>query len=410
MVVQVYDSIVIAEKLGLTRPRLILYALVVGNDFNKGVPGCGPEIGLALARSGVGDSILQQYQQLSRDPNGLLDYLETLKRGIIQELRTNAHGKLTKCRPKLARSLEESTDFPSCWLQVLEFFINPPTSWSHSRSTPPTFHKWTPQLPDIQLLATESRRLIGWGTKRVLSKFREHVWTGLVLRMLCSPNTHFRQSTGEFFAPIRVPHPEEFVSTWQIALLSSNPPKIRRNDLLALIRPRFSMSNCIQVVGNALNAPAGVINMQNHNLEVYIPALVVAIATNQIIAAEAAKLLKVPARSFGLVLDLTFDDNGDGMDISEVTVPDSNTGSSVMVLDSTSDNDDDNEMREVEICLTGSERSNCSSPSMALEDSEDIIFGEPFYSGRRFEYVQGDADSDFEMSEPFSSTKRELGS
>ncbi|ESK86770.1 hypothetical protein Moror_15164, partial [Moniliophthora roreri MCA 2997] len=54
IVVDVYQADCIATILGLTQLRLILYALLVGNDFNNGVLGIGPEIAYGLALAGIG--------------------------------------------------------------------------------------------------------------------------------------------------------------------------------------------------------------------------------------------------------------------------------------------------------------------------------------------------------------------
>uniref|UniRef100_A0A0W0EXD0 XPG-I domain-containing protein n=1 Tax=Moniliophthora roreri TaxID=221103 RepID=A0A0W0EXD0_MONRR len=130
IVVDVYQADCIATILGLTQLRLILYALLVGNNFNNGVLGIGPEIAYGLALAGVGDNLISQYQQLSGEDGSeqLLDYLDQLKNNIIHELQNNKHKCLSRCFQKLAKQLEQSNDFPTNWLSLLSFFIHLSTS------------------------------------------------------------------------------------------------------------------------------------------------------------------------------------------------------------------------------------------------------------------------------------------
>ncbi|KAE9401362.1 PIN domain-like protein [Gymnopus androsaceus JB14] len=52
LVVDVYDSQIIEQRLGLTRSGFLLFALLVGNDIDAGISGLGPQTALALAKCG----------------------------------------------------------------------------------------------------------------------------------------------------------------------------------------------------------------------------------------------------------------------------------------------------------------------------------------------------------------------
>ena len=62
--VDVYYADVIQQDLKLNQGGLILYALLVGNDFDKGVEGFGAVTALAVAQGGFGDTLITDCQEM----------------------------------------------------------------------------------------------------------------------------------------------------------------------------------------------------------------------------------------------------------------------------------------------------------------------------------------------------------
>ncbi|KAG5636355.1 hypothetical protein H0H81_008303, partial [Sphagnurus paluster] len=75
---------------GFSRGALILYALLAGGDYDKGVHGFGLKNALGLVRCGFGDALIQAY-----DSNGpLQSFLVQWRKDMNAELDTNSRGFL----------------------------------------------------------------------------------------------------------------------------------------------------------------------------------------------------------------------------------------------------------------------------------------------------------------------------
>ncbi|SPO05701.1 uncharacterized protein DNG_08388 [Cephalotrichum gorgonifer] len=101
---------------GLDREGMVLVALMSGGDYiPEGIPGCGPKVACEAARAGYGKSLCK----LKRADT---DGLEAWKRGLTEELRSNASGYF-RTRHK-ALVIPES--FPN--LDVLRYYTHPVVS------------------------------------------------------------------------------------------------------------------------------------------------------------------------------------------------------------------------------------------------------------------------------------------
>jgi hypothetical protein len=164
----------------LTRGGFILIGLLSGGDYHPaGLPRCGPGIAHGLAKSGLGDELLEAAQSLTRAE--LAEYLTTWRESLRSELRTNSHGHLGSKKPSLAKAVPDS--FPD--IDVLLSYTNPITSATDAGArrthTPPQW-KREPNLADI---AHVCELHFEWGLKDIIIKrFRTVLWPSIVLRAL----------------------------------------------------------------------------------------------------------------------------------------------------------------------------------------------------------------------------------
>lgn len=164
----------------LTRGGLILIGLLSGGDYHPaGLPRCGPGIAHGLAKSGLGDELLEAAQSLTRTE--LSEFLATWREALRNELRTNSRRHLGSKKPSLAKTIPDS--FPD--IDVLLSYTNPITSATDAGArrthTPP---EWKRE-PDLAKLAHVCELHFEWGLKDIIIKrFRTVLWPSIVLRAL----------------------------------------------------------------------------------------------------------------------------------------------------------------------------------------------------------------------------------
>ncbi|PPQ75836.1 hypothetical protein CVT26_001130 [Gymnopilus dilepis] len=160
-----YNSDNLAQQpVGLTRSGLILFALLTGRDYDKGVKNFGPAFAHGLARCGFGEQLIDAIQTLDEDAYAkfLIEWRINLKR----ELTDNPRRLLPRREPSLARALPES--FPD--RRILNLYLNPVSSWNPPRNIPSV---WDPQEPSIsEHFWTSALRMDGW--RRTQEKILQH--------------------------------------------------------------------------------------------------------------------------------------------------------------------------------------------------------------------------------------------
>ena len=164
----------------LTRGGLILIGLLSGGDYHQaGLPRCGPGIAHGLAKSGLGDELLQAAQSLTRSE--LTEFFVTWREALRSELRTNSRGHLGSKKPSLAKAIPDS--FPD--IDVLLSYTNPITSATDAGArrthTPPHWKR----EPDLAEIAHVCELHFEWGLKDVIiRRFRTILWPSIILRTL----------------------------------------------------------------------------------------------------------------------------------------------------------------------------------------------------------------------------------
>lgn len=181
--VTVYRSELIETHQGLNKAGFILYSLLAGGDYTKGVPGCGKQSALALAQCGFGDALYAACIRFEATPHLLQCFISSWLRLLQDELRTNSQNRMNQKEPALAARLTEKT-FPSANIVLL--YACPLTSFSDGKT--PNFHnRWKARSIDIPDLASFFMDHFGWRTiQQLQDAFDRHVWEGMFRQMLYS--------------------------------------------------------------------------------------------------------------------------------------------------------------------------------------------------------------------------------
>ncbi|KAJ7143360.1 PIN domain-like protein, partial [Mycena crocata] len=174
------SSAISAHPLYLDEDGLLLFALLVGGDYDSGIYRCGSKTAHALARCGFGKRLRQILTDSAGDKINL--HLSSWRQALRAELQTNASGLLqTRC-PTLANSI--AADFPN--LDVVQLYIDPLTSWSSRfAGHPPDPSLWLAGEPVIRDITDICAALFGWQAA-LRDRFKAKLWPGVAVRMLNS--------------------------------------------------------------------------------------------------------------------------------------------------------------------------------------------------------------------------------
>ncbi|KAJ7151416.1 PIN domain-like protein [Mycena crocata] len=174
--VHIYTAEAIQHQVHLSLGGLLLMAILIGGDYDPvGLEGCAVKTAYALAKCGLGDSLLLAAQTL--DPaaldNFLVEWRKTLRRELLE-------GKSGRKHPAIAEALTD--DFPDP--RILDLYVHPLTSWSNDGPGVDTL-LWVPLLPNVTAIAQLCELLFSWGTVAELpNKLFKHVLPGLCSRRL----------------------------------------------------------------------------------------------------------------------------------------------------------------------------------------------------------------------------------
>ncbi|KAJ7756995.1 PIN domain-like protein [Mycena metata] len=186
---QIYRANAIAAApLSLDEDGLLLFVLLVGGDYDPGIPNCGPKIAHALGRCGFGRKLRQV---ISGSRQGIEGRLNIWRAALRSELRTNTSGILDKRHPNVADSIPD--DFPN--LGIIELYTDPLTSWS-SRFTgiPPDTSLWVPREPVVNQVYDFCITYFGWQDV-IMDRLKANLWPGVSLQMISSVRGSILPST-----------------------------------------------------------------------------------------------------------------------------------------------------------------------------------------------------------------------
>jgi hypothetical protein len=199
---QIYTSAAIsAHPLYLDDDGLLLFVLLVGSDYDRGLAHCGPKIATALAQCGFGRDLRRILTTFGGAE--LQEELGLWREAVKAELKSNVSGHLDKRYPKLAN--EVNSRFPN--LDVAELYMDPLTSWSSrfSEAAPET-SQWIPREPHVDRVSSFCVAHFGWESI-LLDRLKANLWPGVASRMLFSVRrlcSHLHLSSNDCFQ--EVPH------------------------------------------------------------------------------------------------------------------------------------------------------------------------------------------------------------
>lgn len=165
----------------LNKAGFILYSLLSGGDYTKGVPGCGHKTALALAQCCFGDQLYAACIRFETMPDKLQEFISSWLPLLREELRTNSQNRMNEKEPALAARLTDKT-FPPANIVLL--YACPLTSFSRGKK-PDFQNRWKAQPINIAALASFFREHFSWRTiQQLQDAFDRHVWESMFRQML----------------------------------------------------------------------------------------------------------------------------------------------------------------------------------------------------------------------------------
>ncbi|KAF7374667.1 hypothetical protein MSAN_00351700 [Mycena sanguinolenta] len=180
--ITVYTAVAteIHSQISLSLGGILLLAILGGGDYDTvGLANCGISTAHALARCGLGDSLLEAVQ--TRVGSRLEEFLVGWREQLSTELATNSQGHLKSKQKALSRKIPNA--FPS--VKVLKLYVYPVTSWSEGLL--PNFGSWVVKLPAVPELVLFLQRKFGWKADDMVKKLKKFVFPGMCVRRLSLP-------------------------------------------------------------------------------------------------------------------------------------------------------------------------------------------------------------------------------
>ncbi|TFY50615.1 hypothetical protein EVJ58_g10971, partial [Rhodofomes roseus] len=166
-------SVFVHDAVKLSRPDMIFMALLMGGDYENGLPGFGQRVAHGLARYRFGETLCRAIREISRE--NIADFLSGWRSDIRQALSTDDQNLLGRRYHQLAQQIPDT--FPN--LDIVEMYAHPATSaWED-------FEMGTPVRPDIAELGRLCERYFSWGsTEGIIQHFGSCLIPGIVTRVL----------------------------------------------------------------------------------------------------------------------------------------------------------------------------------------------------------------------------------
>jgi hypothetical protein len=181
---------------GLDRDGCILVALLSGGDYDtKGVQKCGEKTAVSMARAGFGKRLIagaSKYLKVTPDfgrynlsappphkEKGWDDFLCSWRKDLVDELKSNRSGFMSRKQVKLAQSnMVESLLTSDASLRLLASYIWPVVS------TADALLVGKQKSPDVKRIAALASILFGWEAEKTHASLRNSVWLGCLYQHL----------------------------------------------------------------------------------------------------------------------------------------------------------------------------------------------------------------------------------
>ncbi|KIK32990.1 hypothetical protein CY34DRAFT_100436, partial [Suillus luteus UH-Slu-Lm8-n1] len=179
--VQVFTEDGLEHGCSLTRGDRLLIALLVGGDYDRGVPGCGIEIAHKVAlHSKIGSMMLDAF--LSMTPDEFSERAKELIEDLHTLLSTDPYNFLEHRYKAVADSIPHG--FPQH--AVVSKYVRALTSFSAAgNATVALPSDVSFYQPDLASLTDFCRQHLGWEDDTIIEKMYGGIWEGTYLRTLC---------------------------------------------------------------------------------------------------------------------------------------------------------------------------------------------------------------------------------
>ncbi|KAI0686040.1 PIN domain-like protein [Cerioporus squamosus] len=173
--VTVYRRSKVLDKTGFSEDDLLLFALLVGCDYDEGgLRNCGAQIAAGLVRYGLGRVLRRALD--TYDDDQLSIYLQGWRDQVRVRLRDDPGKHIGRKSPRLAANVPAT--FPK--VEAARLFATPAL-------LPPSAYEAVlqPRAMDFGRLGTACETFFGWGsTAELVQTFRSALWPDEVVRML----------------------------------------------------------------------------------------------------------------------------------------------------------------------------------------------------------------------------------
>ncbi|KAG1781374.1 PIN domain-like protein, partial [Suillus placidus] len=171
--IKIYTVNAIQEEVdrSLTGDAFITIAICCGGDYDKnGLPGCGCETALGLARCLDNDMLCSAMHSGNQDQS-----LQQWRSTTEYHLASDPTGKMGRSHPALTHSLPDSFPNPG----IINLYVRPAvTLLAELPKLQP------PAPPNLAQLAALIQQLLGWDSKKLLSTFHTTIWPVIILHEL----------------------------------------------------------------------------------------------------------------------------------------------------------------------------------------------------------------------------------
>ncbi|KAL1726301.1 PIN domain-like protein, partial [Schizophyllum commune] len=164
------------SAIGLNQTQLVLFALLVGNDYDpRGLKGCGSCYALALARSHLSTELSRIAETDEPRPSHMV---LQWRAHLLDELNHNTSRLLPHALPRVAADMPQS--FPD--LDVLRLLARPITTplWKLQAAS----YGWHARMPDMGRLTELCSDYFSWDRAAIAARFEKHILPGICLRYL----------------------------------------------------------------------------------------------------------------------------------------------------------------------------------------------------------------------------------
>lgn len=189
----------------LDRDAMVLVAVLSGGDYDThGLVHCGIKTAVALARAGFGSALTSAFRthfppqcdpkQLATSSPAWDTFLAAWRRDMRTELRSNSHGHLSRCQPKLAASINDAFLSTANARRYLFDYIWPRTSEYDAMRSASLVARLARVPPyervDLHALAQTLQQSFLWTPSAVLDKLERLLLDGVYVReLIAAANT-----------------------------------------------------------------------------------------------------------------------------------------------------------------------------------------------------------------------------